>query len=428
MTPDVLLSKYQWSYSDSGSTLVDNLVLDLRRYEGRFEDPISVEVNLSEAGARAVLCIPACREVSFSVSPSQSYTLQYAEGVAGLYGNALDTIVYSLLRVGDVVVVSGELSPYTGSFFNFAPNSTVKAGDIVYYRVMDGSFDVQPIGGAVGSDMIPIGIVAIPPSHNVYGDGRCGVVSVRFMSPETPSVGLVDPDRPEILTFGRIGGSYMYPDRGHRVPYTTRPTTSPFTYNGSNVIAAFPSDVYSGQGGTTCAYDNRTAFYRSPGTNFYAPSPYLNASYDVAPRASEYYATDREPTNCFADFDGIGNTKYALKFVTGQMDWRTAGTILDIDGCLPAICCCQRYHTIGTHPGDWYLPSMGELGYITSRMNVLIKSYEAVAYRFAPNFRLLSSTHETEVPNRPYTCSFSNGVIQGAEIDTPVAVLAMTRM
>ena len=35
----------------------------------------------------------------------------------------------------------------------------------------------------------------------------------------------------------------------------------------------------------------------------------------------------------------------------------------------PAAACCHLYKTEGTEQGDWYLPSMGELGYIMPKWN-----------------------------------------------------------
>ena len=35
----------------------------------------------------------------------------------------------------------------------------------------------------------------------------------------------------------------------------------------------------------------------------------------------------------------------------------------------PAAACCHLYKTEGTEQGDWYLPAMGELGYIMPKWN-----------------------------------------------------------
>ena len=33
----------------------------------------------------------------------------------------------------------------------------------------------------------------------------------------------------------------------------------------------------------------------------------------------------------------------------------------DSEGYCPPVCCCVAYSTLGTKPGDWYLPMPGEL-------------------------------------------------------------------
>ena len=35
----------------------------------------------------------------------------------------------------------------------------------------------------------PVGIVVIPASHDVYGDGSCGIISLKEMNCDTPSTG-----------------------------------------------------------------------------------------------------------------------------------------------------------------------------------------------------------------------------------------------
>ena len=37
------------------------------------------------------------------------------------------------------------------------------------------------------SRYLPIGVVVVPGSHNVYGDGSCGVMSLKAMNCNTPS-------------------------------------------------------------------------------------------------------------------------------------------------------------------------------------------------------------------------------------------------
>ena len=44
------------------------------------------------------------------------------------------------------------------------------------------------------------------------------------------------------------------------------------------------------------------------------------------------------------------------------------------DGYYPAAFACQRYSTIGTKAGDWYLPAAGECCYFVVRSNEIRKA------------------------------------------------------
>jgi hypothetical protein len=41
----------------------------------------------------------------------------------------------------------------------------------------------------VPNDYEPIGIVVVPASHDVYGTGECGVMSLYYMDPDNPDNG-----------------------------------------------------------------------------------------------------------------------------------------------------------------------------------------------------------------------------------------------
>lgn len=99
------LSKINGTYNTTGNTLIDDSTLDLSTSNGS----VSVAVNIARNGAVAVLIVPANVKVSFSVHPSQSYTLKMADGVADLSGDASGKLVYTLLRAGNMVYITGAL-------------------------------------------------------------------------------------------------------------------------------------------------------------------------------------------------------------------------------------------------------------------------------------------------------------------------------
>ena len=47
-------------------------------------------------------------------------------------------------------------------------------------------------------------------------------------------------------------------------------------------------------------------------------------------------------------------------------------------GNYPPACCCRRFSTIGTNPGDWYLPAIGELAYLPVRLKEINLSLMAL--------------------------------------------------
>lgn len=71
------------------------------------------------------------------------------------------------------------------------------------------------------------------------------------------------------------------------------------------------------------------------------------------------------------DIDGKTKTSKYLLTATAQENWKTDTTILNYytTGYYPAVCCCWRYHTLGTQQGDWYLPAAGELSMIAVQKN-----------------------------------------------------------
>ena len=201
----------------------------------------------------------------------------------------------------------------------------------------------------------PIGVVVVPGIHNVYGDGSCGVMSLKEMDYNSPDSGNTSH---QDMHWGGKGDDISLPNLT-RVPTGNTSNGIP---TGQSSIACLPSDKFSG---TQCAHDT-DAYYVS---SSYIPSPYLTDG----SRNPGYYQTSSPSSsdNALADFDGVGNSQVLWGLATSQSSWKTASSITNNSGSgyYPAACCCWRYHTEGTSQGDWYLPAFGELGYIMPPFN-----------------------------------------------------------
>ena len=234
---------------------------------------------------------------------------------------------------------------------------------IVTVSPSDWSYDNYP-----SYKYTPIGIVVIPANHNVYGDGTRGIMSVKTMSTSNPEHGIgaflsirfggINDDIDELKNLTKVPYVGNCKDPGDRnSTIVGEVSTTEYSY--------LPSDNYERYSRTRQCPHDLDVYYCEDISRFNAiPSPYLTND----SRNPAYYQTTSPSStlNCLADFNGKQNTQIICNLATAQPDWRTASSIRNYgtSGYYPAACCCYRFRTKGTNSGDWYIPTMGELGYV----------------------------------------------------------------
>ena len=220
----------------------------------------------------------------------------------------------------------------------------------------------------------PIGVEVVPAEHDVYGDGTCGVMSLAEMNLDTPDTGS---SSRQMMYWGGYGIDTSLPNLDTANYICIDGQLNNNTVQGSDADCILPSDIFttSQYGTPLLSLDGSSYYCVSSGAEvgqegmWFGPSPY-NAD---GSRNEAYYTTAYSTTNALSDFDGVGNTAVLTDLATSQSDWRTADSITNSDGTgyYPAACCAWRFHTAGTDQGQWYLPAMGEMGYVMNRLSAI---------------------------------------------------------
>jgi hypothetical protein len=296
----------------------------------------------------------------------------------------------------------------------------------VLFAKSDGSMTIQPsvTWPDASTGYTPIGIVVIPGEHDVYGNGTCGVMSLKPMS-------YSDPDNGATSETGMFWGGFGT-DISVLTNYTKVITTSSNTTNTES--GGLSSDSYAFIPKQN-AVDGTPTRDKSP----YAPSPYVGSDYKSGGPNALYSTTASDSgsnRNMLADFGGIANTKIITDLATAQSNWKTDSTITNNSGAgyYPAACCCARYKTVGTKSGEWYLPAAGELGYIVPRLYDINATISALNTKYGAGvgvqlYALNLYWSSSEYDNfSAYYVSTSSGGVNGSHKNDSYCVRAFLRV
>ena len=180
----------------------------------------------------------------------------------------------------------------------------------------------------------PLGVVVIP--ENMLPDGRARIIGC-FPPDELGNPCLEN----KIMPWSNTEEDTSLTN------YTYFPTTdnTGSTTTGAAVLAYFPSDIFTG----TVSFVDAKAYYQSPRNCI--PSPYLGNENTINPE----YIKDiigNEHVNSLSDFNGLGNTEVLINLGTDYV----------------AATACYNYKDGVSSGINWYLPTIGELGFLMVRV------------------------------------------------------------
>lgn len=213
-------------------------------------------------------------------------------------------------------------------------------GDIAY-KASNGKIKTIALDAWSSALGTAIGVVVIP-SGFAPDNGLARIISLYWGTRSSTSATTVTIMK---WSTGSIDTSLV---NHTRVPITNSINSGITGYSNSGYL---PSDRFTG---TVSRIDPEAKY---SGSSSYIPSPYLGDKPNP-----EYYV-EIEGNNALSDFDGKGNTDVLVALGTGYYAANAA----------------RNYKAAGAEEIEWYLPAMGELGYMLPRFNVIETTLASVS-------------------------------------------------
>lgn len=297
-----------------------------------------------------------------------------------------ESYIKSLDAVFPNVSIDNALNVY---YNEECPYHTCELGDILYYN--DGlntvpytEWDNQ--GEAVG-------VCVISSSHaSVWGNGIARFVALN-----------------SITSGGNASSQYYAMNWGNGVDTPLK--NYPCIPNWPNMIDGAPftsdtsfisTDKFTDK--TPNVYDSDSQFYYIDRNCTYSPYCEGGLFFDEYRRSPIW---DRGTENAFADFDGKENTSVLVELGSNYI----------------ASHACRLYSTNGIDAGKWYLPSMGELGYLMVRLKLINEALAACGGNVIPDLDI-DLWSSTEVNNSEAWClNVQRGRVYTESKTSPCCVL-----
>ena len=303
----------------------------------------------------------------------------------------------------------------TGRLRGSVSGSDAQASDVVFSK-NDGS-ELVIISGQENwpdaSEYTPIGIVVVPGTHNRYGDGTCGIMSLVGMDNNHPESGIIvtrTNQKDNVLLYWGYGANkpvYVFTGE-YAVDYNDEREFQGYIYS-QYIYGENAGRYYVGSTGST-VYDAEFwpyTIYQQQITGYCT---------DISNNGS--YVTETTGMG-FCDFNGIRNT--AMIYIQTQNNKQWSSNTVPIyyyyqsnySSYTPAAACVGRFKTLGTksfieaysslqgsspynaeainygtanstkeNTGFWYFPAMGELTYVPPIVYPLRTTIDALNQKY----------------------------------------------
>jgi hypothetical protein len=249
-----------------------------------------------------------------------------------------------------------------------------KIGDIVYYDILESK--LKTCGPEKYTDSLgdPIGIVVIP--EKVLPDKKARFISI-YGAYST------------LLTF--FTSTYVFPSIMKKYPKVV----AAFASGGYVDVGRIPSDFFTG---STCSSDSLVKYKNVSGTILASPYLYGLTTQNKIQINPIYSTPSNIHGNAFSDFNGLKNTKQLCDFGGNEF---------------LAAYCAYNMNIEYNSPSNiqWYLPSLGELGCLLTRVKTINDSVanSGVGTLINTSLEYWSSTIASD--SQIWKISFTNGTV-----------------
>lgn len=296
--------------------------------------------------------------------------------------------VYTAEQKSRAIDIIYSISPVNVSSYNSSP------GDIVLYDLVKGKLIIAASNYLSSkrypsSKYTPVGIVLIPGKHGRYSNNQCGVMSLKVMNCTSDGIGGYISNSSYRMPWGSAISAGSSSDMCTQFPYVGEIDSSGNWVSGED-NTNFPPNIFGNTSGrakmatkgwssstsVTCPHSIGHCYYKGSVAGRLLPSPYYYYTYE---KNSAYISTSLG-TNPFSQFGRSYHDKIISK--RGSKNYSSWSPSMTSASTYPAASSCDMYYTTGTSQGDWYLPTAGELGYLSASIDEVKSSMDRIEFTF----------------------------------------------